>query len=69
MQSFSCCPRGHLSAQAEPLLRQSPPALPKEQLDLLGVREDARLTAVASGHRPFLTFHRDRVFIRHDAQD
>jgi predicted restriction endonuclease len=45
------------------------PALPKDQLDLLGVREDARLTAVASGHRPFLTFHRDRVFIRHDAQD
>ena len=45
------------------------PALPREKFDLLGVREDARLKVVALAHRPFLSFHRDRVFIRHDAQD
>jgi putative restriction endonuclease len=45
------------------------PALPRDKLDLLGVREDARLTAVAPAHQPFLSFHRDRVFSRHDAQD
>jgi hypothetical protein len=45
------------------------PALPKDKFDLLGVREDARLAAVTAAHKPFLAFHRDRVFVRHDAQD
>jgi hypothetical protein len=45
------------------------PALPKDKFDLLGVREDARLAAVAPAHRPFLSFHRDRVFNRPDAQE
>jgi hypothetical protein len=43
------------------------PALPKDKFELLGVREDARL-AVAQAHKPFLAFHRDRVFIRPDVQ-
>ena len=41
-------------------------ALPKDQLPLLGVEEDAGLSAVVAAHRPFLSFHRDRVFIRPD---
>jgi hypothetical protein len=45
------------------------PALPKDQLELLGVRVDARLAAVGPAHTPFLAFHRDRVFVRHDARD
>jgi predicted restriction endonuclease len=45
------------------------PALPRDKFDLLGVREDARLTRVALAHTPFLAFHRERVFIRPDAQD
>jgi hypothetical protein len=43
--------------------------LPRRELPLLGVREDARLSAVQKAHRPFLSFHRERVFIRTDAQD
>jgi hypothetical protein len=45
------------------------PALPRDRFDLLGVSEGARLAAVAPAHRPFLSFHRDRVFIRSDAPD
>jgi hypothetical protein len=45
------------------------PALPKDKLDLLGVSEDARLALVAPAHRPFLSFHRERVFLRHDDQE
>jgi putative restriction endonuclease len=45
------------------------PALPKDKFDLLGVREDAKLAVVSPPHRPFLSFHRDRVFIRNEAQD
>ena len=44
------------------------PALPRDKFDLLGLSEAARLRAVAAAHQPFLSFHRDRVFIRHDAQ-
>jgi hypothetical protein len=32
-------------------------------------REDARLATVVPAHRPFLSFHRDRVFIRHDSEE
>jgi putative restriction endonuclease len=45
------------------------PALPKDKFDLLGVRADARLSTVAAEHRPFLSFHRDRVFIHSEASD
>jgi hypothetical protein len=45
------------------------PALPKDKFDLLGIRQEARLTRVVSGHRPFLSFHRDCVFIHSDPQD
>ena len=45
------------------------PALPRDKFTLLGVSEGARLAAVAPAHRPFLSFHRDRVFIRPDSQD
>lgn len=45
------------------------PALPRDRLAVLGVRGDARLTAVAGEHPPFLTFQRDRVFIRPDDVD
>jgi hypothetical protein len=45
------------------------PALPQDKLGLLGVKEDARLSAVDPEHTPFLSFHRDRVFIRHDGQE
>jgi hypothetical protein len=43
------------------------PALPRRDIDLLGIREDAKLAAVDSEHRPYLAFHRDRVFLRSDA--
>jgi putative restriction endonuclease len=42
------------------------PALPKDKFDLLGIRSDARLAAVEPSHRPFLAFHRDRVFVRRE---
>jgi hypothetical protein len=45
------------------------PAFPKDKVGLLGISEDARLSTVAAEHRPFLSFHRDRVFIRHDDQE
>jgi hypothetical protein len=44
-------------------------ALPRHELPVLGVREDARLSAVAQAHRSFLSFHRQRVFIHPDTQD
>jgi predicted restriction endonuclease len=44
------------------------PALPRDKLDLLSVREDVRLNALDKAHRPFMAFHRDRVFIRHDGE-
>jgi predicted restriction endonuclease len=43
------------------------PALPRHEFDLLGLPEDAKLTAVDSEHRPYLAFHRDRVVLRSDA--
>jgi hypothetical protein len=45
------------------------PAMPKDKFDLLGVREKAKLASVDPAHRPYLKFHRDRVFIRHDAEE
>jgi hypothetical protein len=45
------------------------PALPRDRFDLLGVKEDAKLMKIVPAHLRFLSFHRDRVFIRHDAQD
>ena len=42
--------------------------LPRARLPLLGIKEDAGLSAVAAAHRPFLSFHRDRVFIRLDQE-
>jgi predicted restriction endonuclease len=45
------------------------PATPQDKFELLGVREDARLRAVGAAHRPFLSFHREHVFLRPDAQD
>lgn len=44
-------------------------ALVKDELGLLGIREDARISAVMQEHKPFLSFHRGRVFIRHDDQE
>jgi hypothetical protein len=44
------------------------PVLPEVRLDLLGIRADAKLTTVVREHRPFLAFHRDRVFI-HRGED
>ena len=43
-------------------------APPRGELPLLGVREDARLSEVDPAHRPYLSFHRDRVFVRRDGQ-
>jgi putative restriction endonuclease len=57
--------RGFISFAADGTLLLSP-ALPGDKLDQLGVQEDARLKAVDKGHQPFLAFHRERVFIRHD---
>lgn len=45
------------------------PAMPKDKFELLGVREDAKLASVTREQQPFLSFHRDRVFISHDAQN
>lgn len=44
------------------------PALPKDKLDLLGVTENGKLKAVNQAHKPFLAFHRERVFLRRDEQ-
>jgi predicted restriction endonuclease len=44
-------------------------ALPRGKLPLLGVREDARLSEVDPAHRPYLSFHRERVFVRRDGQE
>jgi predicted restriction endonuclease len=44
-------------------------ALLRASFELLGVREDARLRAVEAAHRPFLSFHREHVFLRPDPQD
>jgi hypothetical protein len=44
-------------------------ALPRGKLPLLGVREDARLSEVDPAHRPYLSFHRDRVFVRGNGQE
>jgi hypothetical protein len=59
--------RGFISFADDGSLLLSP-ALPRDKLDLLGVREDARLKALEKAHRPFMAFHRDRVFIRHDGE-
>jgi predicted restriction endonuclease len=42
------------------------PALPEDRFDLLGIRADAKLAAVAKEHRSYLTFQRDRVFIHRE---
>jgi hypothetical protein len=45
------------------------PAVRRDRLDLLGIREAARLQTVVPEHRRFLSFHRDRVFIRQESED
>jgi predicted restriction endonuclease len=57
--------RGFISFDDDGILS---PALPKDKLELLGVRENGKLKAVNQAHRPFLTFHRERVFLRRDEQ-
>jgi putative restriction endonuclease len=42
------------------------PALPEDRFDLLGIRAEARLVRLVPEHQPFLSFHRDRVFIHRD---
>lgn len=59
--------RGFISFAADGTILVSP-ALPRDKLALLGVKEGARLTAVDARLRPFLAFHRERVFIRHDGE-
>jgi hypothetical protein len=45
------------------------PALPRDRMPLLGVREGAALSRVVPAHGPFLDYHRRHVFIRHDDKD
>jgi putative restriction endonuclease len=60
--------RGLVSSDDDGALLASS-ALPKDKFGLLGIRADARLVRVVPAHQPFLAFHRDRVFVRHDAQE
>src|SRR5262249_43744849 len=60
--------RGLISFSDEGTILLSP-ALPKDKLDLLGIREEARLSAVRPAHRSYLSYHRERAFVRHDEQE
>jgi predicted restriction endonuclease len=60
--------RGFISFEEDGRILVSP-ALPRDKCELLGVREDGRLSSVFPEHQPFLSFHRDRVFIHHDEQE